>query len=158
MRRPHPLAALLIAATAASVSAADQPAPLPAAPAQAQAQAQSPPPARSPVPPPPKPGAQKKGSVKAEYKGPTEADIRTAYQDRVDLLNAGTAQYLDPAAAAKLTIKLVKVDVVECNPAEERQDTYVCSILIEAGVGPGEVEFKRVEVALVKAKDAWRIQ
>lgn len=156
MRRPHPLAALLIAATAASVSAADQPAPPPAAPAPAPAQSQ--PPASAPVPPPPKPGTQKKGSAKAEYKGPTEADIRAAYRDRVDLLNAGTAQYLDPAAAAKLTINLVKVDVVECTPAEERQDTYVCSILIEAGVGPGEVEFKRVEAALVKAKDAWRIQ
>ncbi|WP_295436955.1 hypothetical protein [uncultured Thiodictyon sp.] len=161
MRKTYLLAVLLIATAAAAVRAADQSAPPPLtapipAPAPAPAAAQAP--AKAPAPAPAKPGApKKKGSEKAEYKGPTETDIRVAYTDRISEINVGTAQYLDPAAAAKLTIKLVKVDVVECNPVEERKDIYVCSILVEAGVGAGEVEFKRSEVALVKAKDAWRV-
>lgn len=158
MRKTYLLAVLLIATAAAAVRAADPSAPKalsapipPPAPAQA--------PAKPPTPVPAKPSTpKKKGSEKAEYKGPTETDIRVAYTDRINEINAGTTQYLDPAAAAKLTIKLVKVDVVECNPVEERKDIYICSILVEAGVGVGEVEFKRLEIALVKAKDAWRVQ
>ena len=111
-----------------------------------------------------KPG--KKWTVQYGYVGLNVDVLPTAVADGQNekglavgmLYLPGYSQYLDPAAATKLTINLVKVDVVECTPAEERQDIYVCSILIETGLGPGEVEFKRVEAALVKAKDAWRIQ
>lgn len=101
-----------------------------------------------------KPGSRKK----AEYKGPTEADIRVAYTERIETINAGTAQFLDPEAAAKLIIRLANIDIVECAAVEERQDLYLCSVLIESGVGDAVPEFRRVELAIVKEKDTWRVQ
>lgn len=162
MQRIHRLAALLLAAVAASgASAQSAPGTAPPAgtPAPATAPAPGGPQPASAVPTRTgaKPGGRKK-TEKAAYQGPSEADIRVAYTDRINAINAGTAQYLDPAAAAKLTIRVVKVEIVECAAIEERKDLYVCNILLESGVGEGVPEFRRVEVAMVKEKDAWRVQ
>ncbi len=159
MCKTYLLTVLLIAMAG---HAAHQSAPKPisaATPATAPVPTQAPakPPAPAPAPAPAKPSTAKKGADKTEYKGPTETDIRVAYTDRINQINAGTTRYLDPVAA-NLTIKLVKVDIVECNPVEERKDMYIYGVLVEAGVGAGEVEFKRSEIALIKTKDAWRVQ
>ena len=157
------LAALFIAAAAAGgalAQSAANPPPKGPAPAASSApapggDAAAPPAARAQTGT--RSGAKKK-SDKAPYKGPSETDIRVAYTERIDAINAGTAQYLDPATAAKLHIRLAKVEIVECAAVEERQDLYLCSVLIESGVGDSVPEFKRAEIAMVKDKDAWRVQ
>ena len=93
-----------------------------------------------------------------EYKGPTETDIRVAYTDKINAINAGTAHYLDAAAAAKVIIRVAKVNFVECAPASDSTKLYICSALIESAVGEAATEFKRVEIAMVKEKDAWHVQ
>lgn len=167
------IAALLVAATAAGTLVA-QPAPERTdapAPSANVAKASAAPPSQAAQsdqtgqtgkPAAPKPTAAQSGKPgskkKAEFKGPTEADIRVAYTEHIETINAGTARFLDPEAAAKLRIRFAKIDIVECAAVEERQDLYLCSVLIESGVGDAVPEFRRVELAMVKEKDVWRVQ
>ncbi|HYN77664.1 MAG TPA: hypothetical protein VES73_07715, partial [Lamprocystis sp. (in: g-proteobacteria)] len=102
--------------------------------------------------------AKGKGKVVVEYKGPTETDIRVAYIDKIDAINAGTKQNLSAAAAEKLSIRVTKVNFVECVAAPNTTNLYVCSALIESAVGGASPDFNRVEVAMVKEKDAWRVK
>jgi hypothetical protein len=102
--------------------------------------------------------AAAKARAKAEYKGPNETDIRVAYTAKIDAINAGTRQYLDPQAAQKLLIHVAKVDFVECEPFEGRTDLFVCNVLVESAVGAAGADFKRMEMALYKEKDAWRVK
>ena len=37
-----------------------------------------------------------------------------------------------------MKIRLANIDIVECAAVEERQDLYLCSVLIESGVGDAE--------------------
>ncbi len=148
MRRTTLMTALLIAA--ATTRATDPSAPSPSIlPAQA---------AQTPATTPGPSIAQSKAKTKADYQGPTETDIRVAYRDLVARLNAGSTRHLDPAAAAALQIRLVKLDFVECKPMEENTDLYLCSVLVEAALGDASPEFKRGEIVMFKEKDAWRIQ
>jgi len=89
---------------------------------------------------------------------PTETDIRVAYTEKIDAINAGTERFLDPAAAAKLKIRLVKVNFVECDPVADSTNIFVCNVLIESAVGDAGAEFRRIEMALVKDKDVWRVK
>lgn len=115
-------------------------------------------PGSKPSTPTPSAGAGKKGKAKQVYKGPTETDLRVAYTDKINAINAGTKQYLDEKAAAKLNIRVAKVNFVECNMFEDRTDFYLCSALVESAVGDAGSDFKRVEIAMVKEKDAWRVK
>jgi hypothetical protein len=141
MRSNTPFATLALAASVGLANAADNPA--------------KPPAARTPAPNSAAAG-QAKGAP--AYQGPTETDIRVAYTDKIESINAGTGQYLDPATAAKLMIRLIKVNFVECAPTPDNADVYACSILVESAVGDAASEFKRVEVALSKEKDVWRVK
>lgn len=142
MRRNTLFATLGLAASVGLASAAENP---PKPPAAAAA---------------PAPNSAAAGQVKEApgYQGPTETDIRVAYTDKIEYINAGTRQYLDAATAAKLIIRLIKVNFVECAPTPDNANVYVCSILVESAVGDAASEFKRVEIALSKDKDAWRVK
>ncbi len=173
MRGILPLAALTIAAALAAARAAETPpgsatdrsagpgsaAPVPARPLKTEA-----PPAKPGAPqivPTPRTadrGAKGKAEKKPEYRGPTEADIRTAYTLRVERINAGSAKYLSQEAAARLHIRLVKVDFIECEPVEDRTDFYLCNVLVESALGNAAPEFKRVEAVLAKEGDAWTVR
>ena len=115
-------------------------------------------PTKTPAARPSKAAAGGKKPVAPEYKGPTETDIRVAYTDKINAINAGTTQYLDAAAAAKVFIRVVKVNFVECATVSDSTKLYICSALIESAVGEAAAEFKRVEIAMIKEKDAWRVK
>jgi hypothetical protein len=100
-------------------------------------------------------GAADRSGEKAPYQGPTETDIRSAYRLRVDRINEGSDRFLDREAAARLHLRLVKVDFVECNPIGERTDLYLCSILVESALGDGDSEFKRMEATMAKEGQTW---
>jgi hypothetical protein len=88
---------------------------------------------------------------------PTETDLRAAYTNKINAINAGTSQYLGATAAAQLSIRLVKVNLVECDPFEERTDLYRCTIVVESAVGDADPALKRLEIVLTHENDAWGI-
>ncbi len=127
----HPLiAAVLVAATVGINQAAEPPGQAPPSPA-----------ARS-------------GTLNP---GPAETDLRAAYTDKVNSINAGTKQYPGARAAAQLGIRLIKVNLVECDPVEERLDIYRCTIVVESAVGDADPALTRQEVGLIKESDSWRV-
>jgi len=130
MHRNPLIAAVLVAATVGITQAAEQP-------------GQSPP---SP--------ATRSGTLST---GPAESDLRAAYTNKINSINAGTKQYLGARAAAQLGIRLIKVNLVECDPFEERLDLYRCTIVVESAVGDAAPALTRREVVLLKENDTWRV-
>ncbi len=90
--------------------------------------------------------------------GPTEADLRAAYQVKVEGINAGSREHLSPAAASQLTIKPVKVSLIECDAIADGPTHFLCSALVEASVGEQDVEVNRVELILHREGQAWQVQ
>jgi len=130
MHRNPLLAAMLVAATVGITPAAEQPGQSPPSPAASS------------------------GTLSP---GPAETDLRAAYTHKINSINAGTTQYLGAKAAAQLGIRLIKVNLVECDPFEERIDLYRCTIVVESAVGDADPVLKRLEVVLVKESDTWRV-
>jgi hypothetical protein len=130
MHRNPLLAAVLVGVTVGITPAAEQPGQVPASPAAT-------------------PGTQDQG--------PDESDLRTAYTNKINSINAGTKQYPGAKAAAQLGIRLVKVNLVECDPLEERRDLYQCTIVVESAVGDADPALTRLEVVLIKDNDTWRV-
>lgn len=128
MHRNPLIAAVLVAATVGITQAAEPPGQAPPSPA-----------ARSGTP------------------GPAETDLRAAYTDKIKSINAGTKQYLGAQAAAQLGIRLNKVNLVECDPFEERKDLYRCTIVVESAVGDADPVPTRLEVVVIKENDTWRV-
>ncbi len=128
MHRNPLIAAVLVAATVGITQAAEQPGQSPPSPA---ASAGSP--------------------------GPAETDLRAAYTNKINSINAGTKQYLGAKAAAQLGIRLNKVNLLECDPFEERRDLYRCTIVVDSAVGDADSVLKRLEVVLIKENDTWRV-
>ena len=92
------------------------------------------------------------------YRGPAESDIRAAYRNKLDSINADSRKFLDPEAAAKVQINVAKVTLVECNPVANHADHFLCSVLVESSLGNSDSETKRVEILMVKDKEVWRTQ
>ena len=92
------------------------------------------------------------------YQGPTEADIRAAYQSKLDWINTASRRFLDEEAAAKVQISLAQLTFVECNPIADQADNYLCSVLVEASAGDAGTETKRVELVMLRESDLWRVQ
>jgi len=130
MHRNPLLAAMLVAATVGITPAAEQPGQSPPSPAASSG-------TRSP--------------------GPAETDLRAAYTNKINSINAGTTQYLSARAAAQLGIRLIKINLVECDPFEERLDLYRCTIVVESAVGDADPALTRQEVVLIKESDTWRV-
>jgi hypothetical protein len=90
--------------------------------------------------------------------GPTEADLRAAYQVKIDAINAGSREHLSPAAASQLTIKPVKVSLIECEAIADEPTHFLCSALVEASVGEQDAKVTRVELILHREGQAWQVQ
>lgn len=106
----------------------------------------------------PAPPGAGKTAAPAAYEGPTELDIRAAYSTRIERINSGSERYLNAEAAARLRIRLVKVDIIECTEAEGHTDLYLCNVIVESAVGNADPEFKRVEAVLAKTGKAWTVR
>jgi len=174
MRTPLAFATLTIVAALAPALAAEAPPGAPTARAIDTAPAATAKPAKPDRPPispvgqpakPPPPTAKKperkatgQPQKKAEYKGPSESDIRTAYAMRVDRINAGSDKYLSKEAAERLRIRLIKVDFIECDPVDARTELYVCNVLVESALGAGEADFKRIELVMAKENRVWTVR
>ena len=90
--------------------------------------------------------------------GPTEADLRAAFQVKVEGINAGSREHLSPAAASQLSIEPVKVSLIECDATADGPTHFLCSALVEASVGEQDVEVNRVELVLHREGQAWQVQ
>lgn len=94
----------------------------------------------------------------AAYQGPTETDIRVAYTQRIDNVNAGSKKFLDPQAAAQLHIRLLKADLIDCRAVDDRPDLYLCNLVVESAVGEAGSEIKRIEAMLAKEGRIWTLR
>ena len=89
--------------------------------------------------------------------GPTEADLRAAFQAKVEGISAGSRARLSPAAASQLSIEPVKVSLIECNAIADGPTHFLCSALVDASVGEQDVEVERVELILDREGQAWQV-
>lgn len=91
-----------------------------------------------------------------DYSGPSEADIRAAYELKLKQINDATRRFLDQETAAKLRVQLNTLDFIECDPIDQHADHYRCSVLVESRVGTQAPKAGRVEIVLFKEGDVWK--
>jgi hypothetical protein len=89
---------------------------------------------------------------------PTDADLRAAYEVKVESINAGGHSLLSAETASRLAIKPIKVSLVECDPIGAPATHYLCSAMVEASIGDQDAEVKRVELILHREGPAWQVQ
>jgi hypothetical protein len=97
-------------------------------------------------------------TAESAYQGPTEADIRAAYQSKLDWINTASHRFLDEEAAAKVQISLAQLTFVECNPIPDQPENYLCSVLVEARLGDADTKTKRVELVMLREGNLWRVR
>jgi hypothetical protein len=102
--------------------------------------------------------AKGKADKKPQYQGPNETDVRDAYTQRIARINAGSEKYLSGEAAAQVQIRLVKVELIECEALQERTDIYLCNVMVESALGSADPEIKRVEAVMAKEDALWAMR